>query len=116
MRETLQKATKEKNQRIPEGDRRLTHSTRTRTRYWQVCVVETSVGCPGLQHPPVLRGRGEEAQKQGRTDKTCGIYLKYESMRHLAVIAVVPGSGAGRWSVGCGAAGVVEVRVLLASL
>ena len=37
-------------------------------------------------------------------------------MHHLAVVAVVPGSGAGRWSVGCGAAGVVEVNVLLASL
>eukprot|EP00964_Phaeocystis_antarctica_P074842 scaffold46091_cov92-Phaeocystis_antarctica.AAC.6 len=24
-------------------------------------------------------------------------------MHHLAVVAVVPGSGAGRWSVGCGA-------------
>jgi hypothetical protein len=31
-----------------------------------------------------------------------------ESMHHLAVVAVVPGSGVGRWSVGCGAAGVVE--------
>eukprot|EP00964_Phaeocystis_antarctica_P066965 scaffold40518_cov107-Phaeocystis_antarctica.AAC.5 len=29
---------------------------------------------------------------------------------HLAVVAVVPGSGAGKWSVGCAAAGVVETR------
>eukprot|EP00964_Phaeocystis_antarctica_P074728 scaffold46019_cov54-Phaeocystis_antarctica.AAC.2 len=31
-------------------------------------------------------------------------------MHHLAVVAVVPGSGAGRWSVGCAAAGVVVVE------
>ena len=33
-------------------------------------------------------------------------------MHHLAVVAVVPGSGTVRWSVGCGAAGVVEVSVV----
>ena len=36
-------------------------------------------------------------------------------MHHLAVVAVVPGSGTVRWSVGCGAAGVVEVSVFLTS-
>jgi len=34
-------------------------------------------------------------------------------MHHLAVVAVVPGSGTVRWSGGCGAAGVVEVGVFL---
>ena len=34
---------------------------------------------------------------------------------HLAVVAVVPASSTVRWSVGCGAAGVVEASVFLTS-
>ena len=41
--------------------------------------------------------------------------LRRVGMHHLAVVAVVPGSGTVRWSVGCGAAGVVEVSVFLTS-
>ena len=37
--------------------------------------------------------------------------LSRVGMHHLAVVAVVPGSGTVRWSVGCGAAGVVELSV-----
>ena len=41
--------------------------------------------------------------------------LHPDILHHLAVVAVVPGSGTVRWSVGCGAAGVVEVGVFLTS-
>ena len=83
-------------------------------------------------HPPAARqpvayhlaGRVEPSSSASVVSQTLLGFLRglrhlerftRAGMHHLAVVAVVPGSGAGRWSVGCAAAGVVEVSVLLAS-